>query len=96
MGHSIGISDSYYRITEKDLLSDYLIAVPHITINENNILRRQIKDLASDTNGNVKRQLNDENITNIDAIANLSDQILKLQEEIDRLKSRRYTISSNN
>jgi hypothetical protein len=96
MGHSIGISDSYYRITEKDLLNDYLGAVAHLTINENNILRRQIKDIARDTSGNVKRQLNDETIINIDAIANLSDQILKLQEEIERLKSRRYANPSNN
>ena len=27
MGHSVGISDSYYRATEKELLEDYLKAV---------------------------------------------------------------------
>jgi integrase len=32
MGHSIGISDSYYRPTEQDLLEDYLKAVPLLTI----------------------------------------------------------------
>jgi hypothetical protein len=32
MGHSIGISDSYYRPTEGDLLEDYLKAVPLLSI----------------------------------------------------------------
>jgi hypothetical protein len=32
MGHSIGISDSYYRPTEKDLLEDYLKAVDSLSI----------------------------------------------------------------
>ena len=34
MGHSTGISDSYYRPTQKDLLEDYLKAVPLLTISE--------------------------------------------------------------
>ncbi|MDG7011319.1 MAG: hypothetical protein JRN57_04280 [Nitrososphaerota archaeon] len=34
MGHSIGISDSYYRPTEKELLEDYLKAVPLLSITE--------------------------------------------------------------
>ena len=41
MGHSIGISDSYYRISEKELLTNYLKAIRFLTINENNILRLQ-------------------------------------------------------
>ena len=36
MGHSTGISDSYYRATENQILSDYLIAVNSLTINEEN------------------------------------------------------------
>src|SRR5262245_33930296 len=32
MGHSIGISDSYYRATESELLDDYSKAVPALTI----------------------------------------------------------------
>lgn len=34
MGHSTGISDSYYRPTENELLEDYLKAVPLLTISE--------------------------------------------------------------
>lgn len=31
MNHSVGISDSYYRATENDLLEDYLKAVDFLT-----------------------------------------------------------------
>jgi hypothetical protein len=32
MGHSVGISDSYYRATESEPLDDYLKAIPALTI----------------------------------------------------------------
>jgi hypothetical protein len=32
IGHSIGISDSYYRATENELLDDYLRALPILAI----------------------------------------------------------------
>ena len=32
MGHSVGISDSYYRPTENELLQDYLKTVDALTI----------------------------------------------------------------
>jgi hypothetical protein len=34
MGHSMGISDSYYRSTENEFLEDYLKASPLLTITE--------------------------------------------------------------
>jgi integrase len=41
MGHSTGISDSYYRPTEKNLLDDYLRAVPPLTVSEVEEVRHQ-------------------------------------------------------
>ena len=41
MGHSVGISDSYYRPTEKELLEDYLKAVPLLTVSEAEEVRRE-------------------------------------------------------
>jgi integrase len=38
MNHSTGISDSYYRVTESQLLEDYLNAVPFLTISPENRL----------------------------------------------------------
>lgn len=45
MGHSIGISDSYYRATETELLEDYLKAIDFLTIKEENTLKRQVENL---------------------------------------------------
>ena len=36
MGQVLGLSESYYKPTEKEVLEDYLKAVPLITINDNN------------------------------------------------------------
>ena len=38
MGHSTGISDSYYRATENELLEDYLKAVDFLTIDDSLLL----------------------------------------------------------
>jgi len=45
MGHSVGISDSYYRATESELLDDYLKAIDLLTINEESRLRNKVKVL---------------------------------------------------
>ena len=98
MGHSIGISDSYYRITENELLNDYLKAVNSLTIDENTTLRTQVTQLSQHTKETVRRELEDKNIQlqrfiehnqmNMDAIAALSDQVTKLRREIEILKER--------
>jgi hypothetical protein len=45
MGHSVGLSDSYYRATESELLEDYLKIIDFLTINEENKLRKKIENL---------------------------------------------------
>ena len=40
LGHSIGISDSYYRATENELLEDYLKAVPLLTISSEDRIQK--------------------------------------------------------
>jgi hypothetical protein len=37
IGHSLGVSSSYYKPSEFELLTDYLKAVPSLTINDNNV-----------------------------------------------------------
>jgi hypothetical protein len=44
-GHSIGISASYYRATENELLEDYLKAIDALTIGNDNMLERQFSNL---------------------------------------------------
>ena len=41
LGHSIGLSDSYYKPTEREMLSEYLKVVNALTINEENRLKRE-------------------------------------------------------
>jgi integrase len=48
MGHSTGISDSYYRPTEQDILNDYLKAVPLLTISEVAEVRRENEKVKTD------------------------------------------------
>jgi hypothetical protein len=46
MNHSCGISDNYYRITEAELLEDYLKAIDLLTINTDKlILEKQVLEL---------------------------------------------------
>ena len=107
MGHSVGISDSYYRATERELLDDYLKAVPALTIGSEHRLQSQIKKIEEETRNNetnIKSQLYEKeqtisiltegNSSNIDAIAALSDQVMKLTREIEMLKKDKITITS--
>jgi hypothetical protein len=99
MGHSIGISDSYYRITEEEILEDYLNAIPMLTLSSKYRLQNDMENISKqskDSVTNIQSQLhekekaiailteNDSN--NKEAIASLSDQLDKLMEEIDMLK----------
>ncbi|MFZ0223992.1 MAG: hypothetical protein WA323_24490 [Candidatus Nitrosopolaris sp.] len=47
MGHSTGLSDSYYRPTENDLLEDYLKCVDALTITDEKTLKMRVEDLAN-------------------------------------------------
>jgi hypothetical protein len=89
MGHSIGISDSYYRISESDLLEDYLKAIDFLTVGETDILRRQMSELSNNTGHAFNEQIQ----LSTDAIAALSDKIQKMQEEIDFLRYGRSSTS---
>lgn len=95
MGHSVGISDSYYRIPEGEILEDYLNAMDFLTISENNILRERLSELSEKTSRVIEEKLHNRDVElhaqdklKADAIANLADHILKLQEEIEILKNR--------
>ena len=100
MGHSIGISDSYYRATETEVLEDYLRAVEYLTISDESKLKKRVTDMVekSGTDGHAIRVqlerkdsqihlLMDKDTINTDAIASLSDQLAKVMKEIETLKA---------
>jgi integrase len=74
MGHSTGISDSYYRPTESELLEDYLKIVAHLTIKSENRLKIEVEEIK------------ERDHVNADAISTLSDQVMKLMVELQELK----------
>ena len=50
MGHHIGISSSYYKPTEKEVLEDYQKAVDILTVNDDSRLREKILSLEQNQN----------------------------------------------
>jgi hypothetical protein len=45
MEHNIGISESYYRPTEREVVDDYLKAVPLLSVNrDNQILQKEVSN----------------------------------------------------
>ncbi len=81
MGHSVGISDSYYRATENEILQDYLKSLDLLTIHDENRLRKEIMEL---------RQRENEN----DAVHELEkdQKIEALSEQVASMKSQMETI----
>lgn len=50
MGHALGLSESYYKPTEQEILQDYLKAVDLLTINDNKLtLKKQFVELTEKT-----------------------------------------------
>jgi hypothetical protein len=99
MGHNIGISSSYYKPTERDVLLDYLKAVDLLTISgDKSILQKQIIELKEkdrDNNLLIRAKLSEKeeeikDSLNTDAISTLSDQLSEIVQEIEILKKRRY------
>ncbi len=54
LNYSIGLSDSYYRPTENEILDDYLKDVKNLSIhkNDNAILEKEIEDLREKNENN--------------------------------------------
>jgi hypothetical protein len=92
LSHSTGISDSYYRATEQELLDDYLKAMDSLTIDERNKLKKRIGKLEEkneDEKYIIKARLQekDEQIKTIketfeNELKILKDTILDMQELI--------------
>jgi integrase len=80
MGHSIGISNSYYRPTENELLEDYLKIVDHLTLNnDKHLLQKQVTEL---------RQKGIDNEYIVKSMLNQRDEeIRNLKEDVGALKS---------
>jgi hypothetical protein len=53
MGHNIGLSESYYKPTEREIRDDYVKALTLLSINGNNfVLQKQVEKLTENTKDN--------------------------------------------
>jgi hypothetical protein len=87
MGHSLGLSDPYYRPTEGEILNDYLIAIDALTLSNVHEMKEKLEELmvkAEDSDRNTKGQLEEKD----QAIVALSDRVMRLSNEIDILKNK--------
>ena len=74
MGHSIGVSDSYYHPREDDLLQDYIQAIPALTFE------------SYTANADEVALLKAKDALNSDAIATLMAELEKQKQELELLK----------
>jgi integrase len=98
MGHSVGISDSYYRPTENELLQDYLRATEALTISQEKKLRNQVENLKVENaeidimkknylDMKLSLEGKDEQVARLtDTVAVLSDQYNILSNQIEKMK----------
>jgi integrase len=98
MGHSVGISDSYYRPTENELLQDYLKATDALIMSREKQLHHEVEKLRVDNaeidimkknylDMKLTLESKDQQVARLnDTVTVLSDQYDVLFSEIERLK----------
>ena len=78
MGHSLGLSDSYYRATELELLEDFLKVQEFLIINDENRLRKKVTDLTQKDHNSqylINKKQNEKD-----------DEIQQMKKEINIMK----------
>lgn len=84
MSHSIGVSNSYYKPTEDELLNDYLRAIPFLTISDERRLREQVNELSEKTKDNdyvVKAKLQEKE-AQIEALTKKQERFEQLVQSL--------------
>jgi hypothetical protein len=77
LGHNIGLSGSYYKPTEKQILEDYMNAVEILTINKENIISKQIQQ--------IKQKSQDNEYIIKGKLLEKDEEVKEMQEQIRRL-----------
>ena len=101
LGHKIGLTSAYYRPTDEEMYQEYLKAVNHLTINEENRLRKRVDELSEKNKdydyiikGKLEEKdkeievLKEQELNNTDAIASISDRLDDVMNELQLLKRR--------
>ena len=72
MGHSIGISDSYYKIPEDELSSQYINALYFLILNRKNLLKKEVDTIRAQNQKDYKfleKKLNKKEKENVECLA---------------------------
>lgn len=88
MGHSIDVTDCYYKPTEKEILEDSLKAIDAFNVdkNSNKHLEKENELLRIKNESNeyaIKSKLQEKD----DVYIALSDQVMMLMEKVQKLES---------
>jgi hypothetical protein len=86
MSHSIGVSNSYYKPTEDELLNDYLKVIPFLTISDEHRLQEQVNELSEKTRDNdyiIKAKLQEKD----EQIETITDQFSEIKNQMQSLLS---------
>jgi gas vesicle protein len=87
--HKTGLSDSYYRITEDELLQDYLRAVDYLTVNKDQKIANQLqKQVAEFTEKNQEE--NDNLKKHIEELKQDQDQMIESVKALTRMDEYLY------
>jgi hypothetical protein len=99
MGHSTGISDSYYKATEEELLQDYLNHIEHLLINNESKISMQLDKLSKEKEEHMNTyrselqtketkisELEDKIQIDSDSMITLSDRIIEITKELEYIK----------
>ncbi len=93
MGYTIGVSDSYYKPAEREILEDYLKAITVLNVNNSNNkhLEEEIQKVREkyETNESTIKKLQEKD----DAYIALSDQVMMLMEKVQKLESNKEDIT---
>jgi integrase len=85
MGHNLGISKSYWKPTEREVLEDYLKAVHLLTINSDKIvLKKQVQELTEQSKSNeyiIKGKLQEKE-EQIEALTKKQEQFEQLLQSL--------------
>ena len=79
IGHSNGINDNYYKVTEQELLDEYLKAVDSLTISKEHHLLKTVSSLQEQ---------------NTDRYEELSIRLELKNKEIQHIRNEQYIITS--
>ncbi len=87
MGHNVGISKSYYKPTEREVMEDYLKAIPLLQINVDKlILQKQVEELTEKSKDNeyiIKAKLQEKD----EQIKTITNQFSEIKNQMQSLIS---------